>query len=1179
MSRIPILSAVTTKVLLILLLLGVHTAGAQVPAVVMSNHQTLYSSLTNGVSRVSANARGDVFFADPGNKRVLELPAGTATPVVLLVNISVGSSGSAPDSVNVDSASNVYVANAYGGRVIRVPFVSGSYPSGIDATTLTATVCSAGMTVDCTLPTLGALVGYYSQTSDIAMDSAGDFYFVDINDSVSSGKYNRIVELTVSGTVKILVDNLTTAINAQIASDTAGDLFYVNGTSLFSIPVGATTATAVNTSTLSKPSGVTFDHAGNLIVTDSGNSRIVAIPLQNGTLNLSDQYVVTPQYSQNSVGIDSFGTIYYTGSSGGSTAINASQTSVYSAGSLAVGSNSSSFLVSAAFNASTTFSQIYTHSNGATVTASVSTCVLGTTYAAGKSCSINMQIKPTRVGLVSGIMGITNSSGNVLAQFTFTATGLGSAIALDPGTTASIGSGFTSPTGVAVDRAGNIFVADTSADAVYELVGGTGTPVAIGTGLNQPTGVAVDAAGDLFIADVGNSRVVEISNLGTTLATSSQTTIASNLTAPLAIASGPLDALYVAQAGELAIYSVRGILPATLTSVLSTSYAKPAALAVDQSGNVFVADAATGEVSEIAAYSNTVTVIASGLTAPSGLATDSAGDLFLADSGTAQVVRIPNAGGSLTYANAVSAGTFALPLGLATDSSANLYVTDPSVPALYEVGRTAGLLNFGNVSLASTSSVLSATLVSSGNQPLTLGTPLYTASGDTTNFAINSSETCAAGQVLSSAASCTVAATFSPSAKGSVSQVLALKVSPTVTTSSLQLTLTGNGTYLAPTSLAVALTSPTGTLGYGETATFTATLTPSSLNGASPTGQVTFIINGITQKPVSLTVNGTASIQTSALSGGSNTVYASYGGDINYAPSTSSVLTLTVSPATTSTSLTLTTSYTNPTSSLTGSNMTFTALVTPSVAGFLDGTVSFVSGTTTLGTATLTATTSGTYQAVLTTGTVPVGTYSVTAVYSGDANYSGSTSAAQPLSVSAAGIQMTASSTSLASTPTAPGQVTLSVASVAGLTAPVTFSCSGLPTYAVCRFTPAYISLTSSTPSIPVAQTAVGLAIQVNVNPGQPAPVVSQLSKRSGIAFAVIFGAPLLLNLRRRKLLRGWMAVCCFSILLLPMCLVISGCGAVSSTDHTPVGTSTVTVTAMSSTATTSLTLNLTVTN
>ena len=78
----------TATLMLLTLLAGVKVASAAVPAIVMSNHQTLYSSLTNGTSRVSANARGDLFFADPPNHRVLELPAGSTTPVVLLININ-----------------------------------------------------------------------------------------------------------------------------------------------------------------------------------------------------------------------------------------------------------------------------------------------------------------------------------------------------------------------------------------------------------------------------------------------------------------------------------------------------------------------------------------------------------------------------------------------------------------------------------------------------------------------------------------------------------------------------------------------------------------------------------------------------------------------------------------------------------------------------------------------------------------------------------------------------------------------------------------------------------------------------------------------------------------------------------------------------------------------------------
>ena len=124
-----------------------------------------------------------------------------------------------------------------------------------------------------------------------------------------------------------------------------------------------------------------------------------------------------------------------------------------------------------------------------------------------------------------------------------------------------------------------MFVADTAANTVYELVGGAGTPVAVGTGLSAPTGVAVDAAGDLFIADSGNARVVEVQNLGGVLGT--QTTIASGLITPLAIASGSRDTLLIAQAGQLARYDVRGV-PTALTTVLSTAIVRPESVAVMQ---------------------------------------------------------------------------------------------------------------------------------------------------------------------------------------------------------------------------------------------------------------------------------------------------------------------------------------------------------------------------------------------------------------------------------------------------------------------------------------------------------------------------------------------------------------------------------------------------------------------
>ena len=466
-------------------------------------------------------------------------------------------------------------------------------------------------------------------------------------------------------------------------------------------------------STLKNPTGVTFDQAGNLIVSDTGNSRIVVVPLESGALNFADLYVLTPQYSQNSVGIDSFGTVYYTGASSGATSVNALHSNVFSAGLLPVLNDSTTYTVQASFNRAATFSGIYTQGSGATVTATLGTCVVGTNYNPTQSCSLNMTITPTRVGPVSGIMGVQTSIG-VLGQFAYTAIGQGSQLTVDPGTASAVGSGYQNPAGVVVDGSGNVFVADTAANTVYELVGGAGTPVAVGTGLNAPTGVAVNSAGDLFIADSGNARVVKIQNLGGTLASSSQTTVRSGLSVPLAMASGPLDSLYIAQAGQLARYDVRGV-PTVLTAVLSTAIGKPESLAVDASGNVYVGDAAAGTVIEIAHDTNVATTVASGLTNPTGLAFDPAGDLFLVDSGTAELVRIPVVGGSLSYANAVSAGTFISPWGLAIDGSGNLFVTDSSAACLFEVSRSSGLLNFGNLNVGTSSPVLTATLVSSGN--------------------------------------------------------------------------------------------------------------------------------------------------------------------------------------------------------------------------------------------------------------------------------------------------------------------------------------------------------------------------------------------------------------------------------------------------------------------------------
>jgi hypothetical protein len=69
-----------------------------------------------------------------------------------------------------------------------------------------------------------------------------------------------------------------------------------------------------------------------------------------------------------------------------------------------------------------------------------------------------------------------------------------------PTVATTLASGFRSPTGVAVDRAGDVFVADTGNDAVKEVLP-NGTIKPIDSGFRFPRGVAVDGAGDIFVAD------------------------------------------------------------------------------------------------------------------------------------------------------------------------------------------------------------------------------------------------------------------------------------------------------------------------------------------------------------------------------------------------------------------------------------------------------------------------------------------------------------------------------------------------------------------------------------------------------------------------------------------------------------------------------------------------------
>ena len=271
--------------------------------------------------------------------------------------------------------------------------------------------------------------------------------------------------------------------------------------------------------------------------------------------------------------------------------------------------------------------------------------------------------------------------------------------------------------GLAVDRAGNLFIADTSNHCVRRVspegiivtVAGKGVAGFSGDGgpavdakLAYPWGVAVDATGNLFIMDAFNYRVRKVSASGiiTTLASVVGWAVAVD-SAGNAFVTYPGDGI---AAGATSKISANG----TVTTVASIG---GWGLAVDRSGNLFVADGAAS-VQEVSP-DGTVTIIAGNGKAgysgdggppssaqfsnPPGVAVDSNGDLFIADRMNYRVRKVSTSGVVTTLAGngtgffdcsssryaALAADTgpatsaqLSYPLGVAVDSDGNLFIAD-----------------------------------------------------------------------------------------------------------------------------------------------------------------------------------------------------------------------------------------------------------------------------------------------------------------------------------------------------------------------------------------------------------------------------------------------------------------------------------------------------------------------
>ncbi len=226
----------------------------------------------------------------------------------------------------------------------------------------------------------------------------------------------------------------------------------------------------------------------------------------------------------------------------------------------------------------------------------------------------------------------------------------------------------------------------------------------------------------------------------------------------------------------------------------------------------------------------------------------------------------------------------------------------------------------------------------------------------------------------------------------------------------------------ADTTAVVGSNAPTTV--YGQSVTFTASVAAVTSGLPIPTGTVEFLDGTTELGTQTLDSSGNAAFTTSALMAGTHSISVQYLGDGNFSGSTSLVVSQTVNQAGTTIAL-----AGSPTPSVFGQSVTFTAVigVVAPGAGTPTGTVTFQEGSTVLDTETLGA--SGTVS--FTTSALPVGSNSITAVYSGDPNFVTSSSSTTQYSVSQASTTTGLSATPSTTTVGQPVTLTATIAVVA----------------------------------------------------------------------------------------------------------------------------------------------------
>jgi len=498
------------------------------------------------------------------------------------------------------------------------------------------------------------------------------------------------------------------------------------------------------------------------------------------------------------------------------------------------------------------------------------------------------------------------------------------------------------------------------------------------------------------------------------------------------------------------------------------------------------------------------------------------------------------------------------PFATSSDNSHSLTISKAT--ATVTLGSLAQTYNGSALSAtaATTPSGLAVTYTYNGSSTVPIAAGNYTVVGtiNDSNYTGTSSGTLVIGKAVLTITGPTATKVYgaaNPSLNGTYSgqqngDTFTVSGNTTATATS------GVGSYpITPTATGTNLANYTVTPVNGSLTITKAVLTVTANNISITFGQTlpayTASITGYVNGDTSSVVSGSASLTTSPTTPSAAGTYAitATPGSLTASNYTFSIVcgTLTISKAASGVSTILQTTPTPSGSVGTGVTVGYAVTVSDAAAsstGTPTGTVQFYNGTSTLGSPVTLVNGAAALSTVFTTAQAA----SITALYGGDGNFIGSTSAAFTESVVAPGYSVAANPTALTLTRGTAGSVTLTFTPYGNYQGAAAYSCTGLPAFTSCMFTPSTVTFSGNNAVQTVTMQIYTLAPQAS--PG---------ATRSAMLWIPAMLLGMLLMVRRRKL-----AVATRGLLMLLMlaCTALSMTGCGWGSYSTPTGNDSITV-------------------